>query len=61
MIDRISGDISIIASEGNDVVIVSSGAVSAGMKKLGMKTKPTDIRFKAGCRCCWTEQSNVGI
>ncbi|MBI5074105.1 MAG: glutamate 5-kinase [Nitrospirae bacterium] len=46
MIDRISGDISIIASEGNDVVIVSSGAVAAGMKKLGMKTKPTDIRFK---------------
>ena len=46
MIDRISGDISIIASEGSDVVIVSSGAVAAGMKKLGMKTKPTDIRFK---------------
>ena len=46
MIDHISGDISSIASEGNDVVIVSSGAVAAGMKKLGMKTKPTDIRFK---------------
>ncbi|MDP2157016.1 MAG: glutamate 5-kinase, partial [Nitrospirota bacterium] len=46
MIDRISNDISIIASEGSDIVIVSSGAVAAGMKKLGMKTKPTDIRFK---------------
>ncbi len=46
MIDRISGEISGIASEGSEVVIVSSGAVAAGMKKLGMKTKPTDIRFK---------------
>ncbi len=46
VIDRISGDISRIASEGNDVVIVSSGAIAAGMKKLGMKKKPTDIRFK---------------
>jgi glutamate 5-kinase len=46
MIDHISSDISMITSEGSDVIIVSSGAVAAGMKKLGLKTKPTDIRFK---------------
>lgn len=46
MINRISGDISHIVSEGLEVVIVSSGAVAAGMAKLGMKTRPTDIRFK---------------
>ena len=46
MINRIAGDISFIASEGNEVVIVSSGAVAAGMKKLGLKTHPSEIRLK---------------
>jgi len=46
VIDRIAGDVSTIASEDRDVVIVSSGAIAAGMKKLGLKSKPSDIRFK---------------
>jgi len=46
VIDRLAGDISVITEGGYDVVVVSSGAVAAGMKKLGMKTKPVDIRFK---------------
>ncbi len=46
MIDRIAGEVSDIAAEGVEAVIVSSGAIAAGMQKLGLKTKPTDIRFK---------------
>ena len=45
-INSIAGDISGIASEGNEVVIVSSGAVAAGMKKLGLKSRPSEIRLK---------------
>jgi glutamate 5-kinase len=46
LIDRIAGDISSLASEGNEVLVVSSGAVAAGMKKLGLKTRPSEIRLK---------------
>jgi glutamate 5-kinase len=46
IIDRIAGDVSTIVSEDVEVVIVSSGAIAAGRKKLGLKTKPSDIRFK---------------
>jgi glutamate 5-kinase len=31
---------------GNQVVIVSSGAVAAGMKRLGLKRRPRDIKLK---------------
>ncbi|NJD56483.1 MAG: glutamate 5-kinase [Nitrospirae bacterium] len=46
VISRIAEDISQITSEGNEVAVVSSGAVAAGMKKLGLKTRPTEIRLK---------------
>ena len=42
----IASDISAIADMGAEVVIVSSGAVAAGLKKLGLKVKPKDIRLK---------------
>jgi len=45
-IDAIAADISLACDGGNEIVIVSSGAVAAGMKKLGLKTKPTEIRLK---------------
>lgn len=38
--------ISEISSMGYEVVVVSSGAVAAGMKKLGLTCKPRDIRLK---------------
>jgi len=38
--------ISKISSMGYEVVVVSSGAVAAGMKKLGLTSKPRDIRLK---------------
>jgi glutamate 5-kinase len=39
-------DISEIVDNGHQVVMVSSGAVAAGLKKLGLKGKPHDIKLK---------------
>jgi glutamate 5-kinase len=39
-------DIADVVDTGHKVVIVSSGAVAAGLKKLGLKEKPKDIRLK---------------
>lgn len=45
-ISSIARDISQLQNAGYDVVIVSSGAVAAGMRKLGLKEKPRDIKMK---------------
>ena len=45
-ISFIARDISELHDKGYDVVIVSSGAVAAGMRKLGLKEKPKDIKLK---------------
>ena len=45
-ISTISRDISDLQDKGYEVVIVSSGAIAAGMRKLGLKTKPKDIKLK---------------
>jgi len=45
-ISTISRDISDLHDKGYDVVVVSSGAIAAGMRKLGLKTKPKDIKLK---------------
>ena len=42
----IAADISEIIDMGSEVVIVSSGAIAAGLKKLGLKIKPKDIKLK---------------
>ncbi|MBI5196356.1 MAG: glutamate 5-kinase [Nitrospirae bacterium] len=42
----ITKDISDIVDRGCEVIIVSSGAVAAGLKKLGLKEKPKDIKLK---------------
>lgn len=39
-------DISEVIDAGHEVVIVSSGAVAAGLKKLNLKKKPEDIKLK---------------
>jgi len=39
-------DISEVVDKGHKTVIVSSGAVAAGLKKLGLKEKPKDIKLK---------------
>jgi glutamate 5-kinase len=45
-ISSIAADIAELKNEGYEVVIVSSGAVAAGMRKLGLKQKPRDIQLK---------------
>ncbi len=45
-IHAIASDVVAVCEAGYEVVIVSSGAVAAGMKKLGLKEKPREIRMK---------------
>ncbi|MEW6569679.1 MAG: glutamate 5-kinase [Nitrospirota bacterium] len=45
-ISSIASDIHKVRSNGYEVVVVSSGAIAAGMKKLGLKEKPRDIKLK---------------
>lgn len=45
-ISSIASDIALLHDKGYDIVIVSSGAVAAGMKKLGLKKRPKDIKLK---------------
>ncbi|UCE79522.1 MAG: glutamate 5-kinase [Nitrospiraceae bacterium] len=45
-IQALSKDISHIASSGYEVVLVSSGSIAAGIKKLGLTRRPKDIRHK---------------
>lgn len=42
----ISRDIAHVQEIGYDVVVVSSGAIAAGMGRLGLKQKPRDIKLK---------------
>jgi glutamate 5-kinase len=42
----IARHISSVMDEGNQVVIVSSGAIAAGLKKLGLKKRPHDIKLQ---------------
>ncbi|MDA8085728.1 MAG: glutamate 5-kinase [Nitrospiraceae bacterium] len=42
----LAADICLVSGEGNEVVVVSSGAIAAGVGKLGLKKKPSDIRLK---------------
>jgi len=42
----IAADISKASKDGREIVIVSSGAVAAGLKKLGLLRKPDDIMLK---------------
>jgi glutamate 5-kinase len=45
-ITTISRDICAVQDKGYDVVVVSSGAIAAGMRKLGLRKKPQDIKLK---------------
>jgi glutamate 5-kinase len=45
-ISSITADVADVREDGWEVLIVSSGAVAAGMKKLGLRTRPKDIRLK---------------
>ncbi|MBN2654414.1 MAG: glutamate 5-kinase [Nitrospirae bacterium] len=45
-VDQLAADISLAADMDHEIVLVSSGAVAAGMKRLGLKTKPKEIQLK---------------
>lgn len=45
-LDRLARVLSDIRGDGNDVVLVSSGAIGVGTKKLGMSARPTELRYK---------------
>jgi glutamate 5-kinase len=45
-IHSIAKDILGLMDLGFDVVVVSSGAIAAGMKKLGLKERPRDVKLK---------------
>ena len=45
-ISSIAADISALQDDGYEVVVVSSGAIAAGMRKLGLKEKPKDVKLK---------------
>jgi glutamate 5-kinase len=65
-ISTISRDISDLQDKGYEVVIVSSGAIAAGMRKLGLKTKPKDIKLKQAAAAVgqsalmWAYERNFG-
>ncbi len=44
--DRLVRAISDLKNEGYRIILVTSGAIGVGMSKLGMKTRPEDIRLK---------------
>jgi len=52
MFDEIAREVSGIKSRGVDVVLVSSGAIAAGMKKLKLKEKPQEISMKQAIAAC---------
>ncbi len=50
--DEIAREVSKIKSKGIDPVVVSSGAIAAGMKKLSLGEKPKDILMKQAIAAC---------
>ncbi|HVY56087.1 MAG TPA: glutamate 5-kinase [Thermodesulfobacteriota bacterium] len=52
MFDVLAQEISGIKSRGIEVVIVSSGAIASGMKKLNLSAKPSEISMKQAIAAC---------
>jgi glutamate 5-kinase len=49
---RIASDISKLKSKKIETVVVSSGAIASGMKKLGLKEKARDVSMKQAIAAC---------
>ncbi len=45
-LDRLARVLSDLRNAGNEIVLVSSGAIGVGTKKLGMAARPTELRYK---------------
>jgi glutamate 5-kinase len=52
MFEEIAEGASKIRSRGIDILLVSSGAIAAGMKKLKLREKPKDISMKQAIAAC---------
>jgi glutamate 5-kinase len=48
-LEQLVGQIADLRKSGREVVVVTSGAVGAGMGALGYKTRPTDLAEKQAC------------
>jgi len=46
---RLSSEVSALRNAGHECVIVSSGAVTAGIGVFGLKSRPSDLRMKQAC------------
>ena len=42
-IAKLAGEIAAVRADGHEVVVVSSGAVAAGVAALGLDARPTDV------------------
>lgn len=49
---QLAGDVSRVKSGKVEVVVVSSGAIASGMKKLKMSEKPTEVSMKQAIAAC---------
>ena len=49
VIGRLTAQISEIKGQGREVVLVSSGAIASGFKKVGLTSRPTNIPEKQAC------------
>ena len=49
---KLAEQISSVKNKGINVVVVSSGAIASGMKKLGISKKPEDIHMKQAISAC---------
>jgi glutamate 5-kinase len=52
LFDEIAREVSVIKSRGIEPILVSSGAIAAGMKKLGLREKPKDVLMKQAVAAC---------
>ena len=60
---RLAKEVSALVKEGHEVIVVSSGAVAAGLDALGLKERPEDLAARQACAAvgqgrlmaCYTE------
>jgi len=46
---RLAQEVAVLAGSGHEVIIVSSGAVAAGLGALGLKSRPEDLATRQAC------------
>ncbi|MGD8989185.1 MAG: glutamate 5-kinase, partial [Syntrophobacterales bacterium] len=49
IINRLCDEISMLREQGRQVVIVSSGAIASGIRKIGLSEIPKTIKKTGGC------------